>query len=89
MSKEIKVKCWTYFFDEIDIGLKDFEVRLGNLQAEIGDILIIEEYDVLRNRLTGRTIHKEIKYIVDTRGLPFWSSNLTNEWGYKIMSFVI
>lgn len=68
-DKEEDVKpCNTHFlkilprwYQDIESGKKNFEIRRYDRPFEVGDILVLQEYE--RGRYTGRAIQKEIEYI--------------------------
>jgi len=48
-----KLKTWQPYFSEVMSGIKRFEVRKDDRNFNVGDILILEEYDQELQELTG------------------------------------
>lgn len=84
MRIEKKIQTWS--FDKILSGDKTFELRLADWDCKEGDILVLREIDDKRN-YTGRTIEKEITYVLKTKGVNFWSKEDVEKYGYQIISF--
>jgi len=69
--REIEKKVWPEFFEKILSGEKTFELRLADFKCKPGDILILKEYDPQTKKYTGRTIKKEITFVIKTKDLKF------------------
>lgn len=65
MSNVHNLKTWTSFFRDIKNGTKNFEVRVNDRDYNIGDTLILEEFDPIKEVYTGAWIPKEIIYKLD------------------------
>ena len=70
----IERPCNTHFlkilpkwFEDVKSGKKKFEIRKNDRNFEIGDILVLQEYE--KGKYTGREIQKEIEYIYCGNGL--------------------
>ena len=63
-----KLKSWTGFFEPVFTGEKTFELRINDRKFKVGDILHLREYDDHTRRYTGRSIRKQITYILDGVG---------------------
>lgn len=85
--KKIEKKVWPQYFQAITEGRKNFELRLADFMASEGDILILREWDPEKKEYTGREIEKEIKYIIKTKDLNFWSDEEIDKYGYQVISF--
>jgi len=84
---KIEKKVWTYYFQKILDGKKNFELRLANFQCREGDILVLKEWDPEDGVYTGRQIEKEITYVTTLKDIPFWSPSQIEEHGFQIISF--
>ncbi len=49
------VKCWQPFFQDIIDGKKTFEVRHNDRGYETGDYLMLNEWDIVAEKYTGRS----------------------------------
>ena len=54
----IRKKTWKEAFEKMLSGEKTFDARLANFNCQIGDILVLEEYDPELKKYTGRKIEK-------------------------------
>jgi len=85
--KTIEKKIDPAFFDAVASGAKKFELRLGDFEAEIGDVLKLREYDRANNAYTGREIEKRI---TDVRHFNidelWWTVDEIREHGLQILS---
>lgn len=67
-----KLKTLPQFFEKVESGIKNFEVRYNDRDFRVGDVLILEEYDPEMG-LTGRTVQRKISYVFSELGLcPNW-----------------
>lgn len=65
MAKLHYLKIWPQFFKDAKSGVKQFEVRKNDREYEVGDTLILEEFDQEAGRHTGAWVPKEIIYMLD------------------------
>lgn len=49
------------YFDDVLYGIKEFEIRRNDRDYQVGDTLVLREYD--GNEYTGRQIARKIKYM--------------------------
>lgn len=63
--KTHKLKTLPKFFVKVLDGSKNFEVRLNDRNFEIGDLLILEEYE--NGLYSGRILEKIVKYILSDK----------------------
>lgn len=82
----IKKKCWPNFFEKLKSGEKKFELRLANFECNIGDTLILEEWEPKTRQYTGRVLHKKVAYVIKTKDLKFWSKGDIEKHGYQVIS---
>ncbi len=75
------------FFEKILSGDKNFEIRLGDKQYKVGDVLILIEKDPLTNNLTGRTVKKTVTYSRNTKDISHWTKEETEKYGLQIIAF--
>lgn len=59
------LKTWTPYFNDVKAGNKPFEVRKNDRNFQVGDTLILEEYDPNKAVYTGAWIPQLITYKLD------------------------
>jgi hypothetical protein len=80
----IEKKVWAEYFNDILSGIKNFELRLNDSEYNIGDILVLKEWNPETKKFTGRLIEKKITYILKTKDLNFWSKDEIEKYGYLV-----
>lgn len=56
------LKTWPPFYQDIVSGIKSFELRKDDRDFEIGDVLLLREYDNDQSKYTGRSMTRVILY---------------------------
>lgn len=59
-----ELKTWPHFFEDLQGDCKTFELRKNDRDFQVGDLLILEEYDPKTKTYTGNIIHKYVTYIL-------------------------
>ncbi len=59
-----KLKTWPEYFDQVQKGIKTFEIRRDDRGFEIGDQLELMEYDQELNTFTGAVCKRRITCII-------------------------
>lgn len=77
--KEHKLKTWPEHFENLMAGRKTFELRKADRDFEVGDALLLEEWDPKTERYSGRRLRYGVWHIL--RGPVFGLED-----GYVIMS---
>lgn len=85
---EIRKKTWPDYFEAVLKGDKQFDARLGDFKAEVGDILVLEEWDPELKDYTGRVIKRRVSYRlhVPYTGTELWSETDLKQYGLQILS---
>lgn len=65
MENVHRLKTWTPFFRDIKKGIKQFEVRKNDRNYEVGDTLILEEFDPIKKIYTGAWVPEQVTYKLD------------------------
>ena len=79
-------KCDKDMFEAILSGKKKFDIRLGNIKVDEGDVLILKESEK-DGKETGREIEKKIGFVLNTKDLTWWTEEEKNKNGFVIMGF--
>lgn len=86
MARHYK-KSWTHFFQAIKAGQKLHDVREDE-GFQIGDVIVLQEYDNINGRYTGEEIEVEVSYITN-RTVPCAFSSAVLQPGYCILSLKV
>jgi uncharacterized protein DUF3850 len=62
-GKTHRLKTWVDVFAETWKGLKTFEFRLNDRDFQVGDCLILEEFEHVGENYTGRSINEIVTSI--------------------------
>ena len=62
-----KLKVWSEYMDDLLNGKKSFEVRLNDRNFQVGDILILEEYDKEKKEYLSRNLSVEVTYLLNNK----------------------
>lgn len=68
------LKIYPEYFKAVKWGYKKAEVRLNDRNFQVGDTLILQEYNPLNNSYTGDETEKEVTHIL---------SGLSSDFGIK------
>jgi len=85
----IRKKTWKDLFEKVLSGEKKFDVRIADFEIKEGDILVLEEWDNEKQEYTGRKIEANVSFVLKTEGLPFWTKEEIEKYGYQIIQFDI
>ncbi len=79
------VKSWSHFYQAIVAGLKTHDLRKNDRGYEVGDTLMLHEYDNVNGGFTGQRRAVTITYITDNR-MPCAFSSAVLPHDYSILS---
>lgn len=82
----IKKKIPPDFYDLVNSNKKNFELRLNEFEVKEGDTLILEEWDPKTKEYTGRTIEREIGYVLKFKLNDFGQEELIRKKGLVVFS---
>jgi ASC-1-like (ASCH) protein len=86
----IEKKTWPEYFEKILSGDKTFELRLADWECNIGDTLVLKEWDPKTKSYTGRKVEKIVTYVAKTKDADKWnmfSKEDIEKFGFQIISF--
>lgn len=86
----VEKKIWKEYFDKVASGDKNFELRLADWDIEVGDTLILKEWDHEKKVYTGRELEKTVTYLIKTKGAEswgMWSKEDIDNYGFQIIGF--
>jgi hypothetical protein len=63
-SRVIHKKVWPEYFHQAKSWRKNFEVRMGDMEVEDGDTLVLHEWEPGEKRYTGRTLVRKVTYVM-------------------------
>lgn len=82
----VKKKIPPEYFELVNSGKKNFEVRVAEFKVEEGDTIILEEWDPKTKQYTGRTIEREVGYVLNFDLNTFGQEELIKEKGLVVFS---
>jgi len=85
-GRVIRKKCWPEMFNSVKNGKKKFDLRLADEKYNVGDVLVLEEFNPRTKKYTGRKLKKKITYVLKTNLLPFWTDEEIHDFGFVVMS---
>lgn len=82
---KIEKKIWPKSFEKILSGDKTFELRLADWQCNVGDTLILREWNPETKQYTGRSVEKTATYILKTKDQRFFSKEDVDKYGFQVI----
>ncbi|MFA6227643.1 MAG: DUF3850 domain-containing protein [Patescibacteria group bacterium] len=83
----IHKKIWPQYFSAVASGKKKYELRLNDFEVREGDVLVLEEWDPLTEKYTGRTIEKTVTYVGKfSLDKLFWPKEAIEDKGLLVIS---
>lgn len=83
----IKKKIWPEYFDAVESGKKNYELRLNDFDVKEGDTLVLEEWDPKTKQYTGRETEKIVTYVGKFKlDKLFWPEEQIKEKGIQVIS---
>jgi hypothetical protein len=82
----VERKIWPEYFNDIRDGKRCFDIRLADFDVDVGDTILIKEWDPLTQQYTGREVKKLVTYLMRTKEMAFWNKDEIEKYGYQIMS---
>lgn len=86
----IEKKIWSEYFEDVASGNKNFELRLADWEINIGDTLVLKEWDHNKKEYTGREIRRAVTYVIKTKDvekLGMWPKDDIDKYGFQIIGF--
>lgn len=86
----VEKKIWSEYFDKVASGDKNFELRLADWDINIGDTLVLKEWDHSKKEYTGRELKRTVTYLIKTKGAEnwgMWSKEDIEKFGFQIIGF--
>ncbi len=60
-----QLKVWSEYMDDLLNGSKTFELRFNDRNFQVGDFLLLMEYDKENQQYLGRELSVKITYVLD------------------------
>lgn len=86
--KIIEKKLWKEYFDEKSKCDTNFEIRLADWEVNVGDTLILKEWNNDKKEYTGRQIIRRVTKVVKTKRAEDWgiySKDDIEKYGFQII----
>lgn len=83
----IEKKIWVGYYEELLLGKKKYDLRLGDFEVKEGDSLLLREWDKDKKEYTGRELKKKVTYVrkFDVNNL-YWPKEDVEKYGLQILS---
>ena len=85
----IRKKLWKEYYDAVASGVKKAEFRLNDFEVEVGDVLVLEEWDRETGDYTGRVIERTVTCVTKLHMEQlkrFWVIEEIEEKGFQMIS---
>ena len=60
-----ELKIWPKYFDAVNKEVKRFEIRKNDRNFQVGELLLLKEFDSISDSYSGRQIKCKILYILE------------------------
>lgn len=87
---KVEKKIWKEYFDKVADGDKNFELRLADWEINVGDTLVLREWDQHKKEYTGRETERTVTYLIKTKGAEdwgMWPKEDIEKYGFQIIGF--
>lgn len=85
-----RLKSWTMFYNDIYIGNRTSDIRSTlDRRFAVGDFLLLQEWDPVKNVYTGEETYVVITYIQQNKSNPCAISHDAIKDGYAVLSIFI
>jgi hypothetical protein len=84
----IHKKAFPALFAQVLAGNKTFDLRVADFDCQPGDVLILDEVDAASKQPTGRSIRKQVGYVLKTKDLDFYDPKAVEQYGYQVISLL-
>ncbi len=82
----IEKKAWPEYFEKVLSGEKTFDLRLADWDCMPGDTLVLREWNPKKEAYTGRTIEKEVAYVMKTKDVELFPPADVEKYGYQVLA---
>jgi hypothetical protein len=65
MSQTHVLKCWPAPWEAMRVGRKTFEYRLNDRGYQVGDVLVLQEYNPELDSLTNEVLLMRVVYVLE------------------------
>jgi hypothetical protein len=62
-------------------------LRIADFECNVGDTLLLREWDPQTKDYTGREMKKEATYVIKTKDIALFKPEDIKKYGYQIISF--
>ncbi len=80
-------KIYSESFQRILEWSKKYELRLADWECSVWDTLVLQEWDPVTQKYTGRVIEKEVTHVRKTKDITLWPAEDIEKYGFQILSF--
>jgi hypothetical protein len=80
------VKSWSMFFRDIITGERTSDIRLNDRRYAVGDTMLLQEFDPVKQEYTGREVVVAITYMQTNKSNPCAISHVALDDAYVVLS---
>lgn len=62
------LKCWPEFFVHVMSGVKTFEIRRNDRNYQVGDELVLREWEPTTEQFSGRMVRRNVTFVMHGMG---------------------
>lgn len=81
----IAKKTWPHFFQLMEDGHKNTDLRLADFEVKPGDVIIFQEWDPVEERYTGREFSRIVENVNHVNLDRFHTLDEIEEFGHYII----
>ena len=88
--KIVEKKIWSEYFDKVASGDKNFELRIADWDIQVGDTLVLKDWDPINKAYTGKELSRTVTYLIKTKGAEdwgMWPKEDIEKYGFQIIGF--
>lgn len=85
--RRIEKKVWPKYFQLMEDGEKNVDLRLADFDVSVGDEIRFNEYDPVSKQYSGRALIKKVSHVNKVRLDIFHSREEIDQWGHWIIEF--
>ena len=86
----IEKKIWPANFEDVLAGRKTYEPRLADFEINVGDTIVLKEWNPKTGEYTGRVVEKRVSNVLKLSPkelYKYWTHEEIEDHGIQVISF--